>query len=134
MLMNRLRFLGTVAALLAATACGGGKTSGGSSQASKPAPTDRETLRPEEWGTRNFYSAAEAVAALRPLWLSKRGPEGEVQVYIDEVHVGAIEMLRSVRITSVAMMKHLDGIQAAARYGLNHDQGAILITTRGAPR
>lgn len=128
MLMNRLRFLGAVAAVALATACGGGAQPGSTT------PTDRETLRPEEWGTRNFYSAAEAVAALRPLWLSKRGPDGEVQVYVDDVHVGAIEMLRSVRISSVAVMKHLDGIQAAARYGLNHDQGAILITTRGAQR
>ena len=126
--MTRLRLLGAVAALVAAAACAGGSQPGGTP------PSDRESLRPEDWGTRNFYSAAEAVAALRPLWLSKRGPDGEVQVYVDEVHVGAIEMLRSVRITSVAMMKHLDGIQASARYGLNHDQGAILITTRGAQR
>lgn len=128
MLVNRLRFIGFFAALLVATACGGGSQPGGTT------PTDRETLRPEEWGTRNFYSAAEAVSALRPLWLAKRGPEGEVQVYIDEVHVGALEMLRSVRISSIAYIKHLDGIQASARYGLNHDQGAILITTRGAQR
>jgi len=127
-LMNRWRFLTTIAVLALATACGGGAQTGSTT------PTDRETLRPEEWGTRNFYTAAEAVASLRPLWLAKRGPDGEVQVYIDEVHVGAIEMLRSVRITSVAYIKHLDGIQAAARYGLNHDQGAILVTTRGAGR
>jgi len=125
MLMNRWL---AVAALVAATACRGG------SQPGSTTPTDRETLRPEEWGSRNFYSAAEAVAALRPLWLSKRGPDGEVQVYIDGVHVGSTEMLRSVRISSVAYIKHLDGIQAAARYGLNHEQGAILISTRAAQR
>ena len=131
--MTRLRFLGAVAALALATACGGKGSSGGS-QPGTTTPTDRESLRPEEWGTRNFYTAAEAVAALRPLWLSKRGPDGEVQVYIDEVHVGTIEMLRSVRISSVAVIKHLDGIQAAARFGMNHDQGAILVTTRGNQR
>lgn len=130
MLMNRLRFFGAVAALALATACGGKN----SSQPGGTTPTDRESLRPEEWGTRNFYTAAEAVAALRPLWLSKRGPDGEVQVYIDEVHVGTIEMLRSVRISSVAVIKHLDGIQASARFGMNHDQGAILVTTRGNQR
>ena len=125
--MNRLRFLSAVAAVALATACGGSKPGG-------TTPTDRETLRPEEWGTRNFYSAAEAVSSLRPLWLSTRGPEGAVQVYIDDVHVGGVEMLRSVRIASVAMIKHLDGIQAAARYGYGHDQGAILVTTRAGRR
>lgn len=128
--MNRWRFLGAITALVLATACGGG----GGSQPGNTTPTDRESLRPEEWGTRNFYSAAEAVSALRPLWLAKRGPEGEVQVYIDDVHVGTVDMLRAVRVSSIAVIKHLDGIQASARYGLNHDQGAILITTRGAQR
>lgn len=127
--MKRLRFLGAVAALIVATACGAGGSQPGSAT-----PSDRETLRPEDWGTRNFYSAAEAIASLRPLWLNKRGFDTDVQVYIDEMHVGNTDMLRTVRMASIAIIKHLDGIQASARYGRNHDQGAILITTRGAQR
>jgi len=125
--MNRLRFLTAIAAVLVATACGGGTKTGETHPA-----TDRETLRPEEWGTRTFYSAADLVASLRPLWLNKRGPDGQIQVYVDEVHLGGIDMLRSVRVASIAMIKHLDGIQAAARYGIGHEQGAILVTTRAA--
>ena len=128
--MLRLRFVAMVAVLLA-PACGGG----GTKQAgTATVPADRETLRPEEWGNRNFYSAYDAVAALRPMWLNKRGPDGSIQVYVDDNHVGGIEMLRSVRATSIAMIKHLDGIQAAARYGLGHDQGAILVSTRATGR
>jgi len=126
--MLRLRFVAIVALLLA-TACGGG-----GAKPAGTAPTDRETLRPEEWGTRNFYSAYDAVAALRPMWLNKRGPDGVIQVYVDENHVGGIEMLRSVRISSISMIKHLDGIQAPARYGIGHEQGAILVSTRATGR
>jgi len=130
--MLRLRFLPIVAVLLA-SACGGGGGGGGAKPAGAP-PTDRETLRPADWGTRNFYSAYDAVASLRPGWLNKRGPDGEVQVYVDDNHVGGVEMLRSVRTTSISMIKHLDGIQASARYGLGHDQGAILVSTRATGR
>lgn len=127
--MNRLRFFAAIGALLVATACGGGAKTG----ETKPA-TDRESLHPEEWSGRTFYSAADLVASLRPLWLSKRGPDGEVQVYVDDIHLGGIEMLRSVRVTSISLIRHLDGIQASARYGLNHNQGAILVSTRAAQR
>lgn len=122
--MPRLRFV-TMVAVLLASACGGG-----TSKPAGPAPADRETLRPEDWGTRNFYSAYDAVAALRPMWLNKRGPDGTIQVYLDDNHVGGIEMLRTFRTASISMIKHLDGIQAAARYGLGHEQGAILVSTR----
>ena len=129
--MLRLRFVAMVAVLLA-SACGSGGTTQAGTAATTPA--DRETLRPEEWGTRNFYSAYDAVAALRPMWLNKRGPDGSIQVYVDDNHVGGIEMLRSVRISSITTIKHLDGIQAPARYGIGHEQGAILVSTRATGR
>jgi len=126
--MPRLRCV-AIAAVLLASACGGG--------GSKPpgtAPVDRETLRPDEWGNRNFYSAYEAIEALRPAWLNRRGPDGAIQVYVDDNRLGGVEVLRTMRTTSISMIKHLDGIQASARYGLGHDQGVILISTRATGR
>ena len=127
--MPRLRFVAVVAVLVA-SACGG--SSG--SQPAGTVPADRESLRPEEWGNRNFYSAYDAIAALRPMWLNRRGPDGAIQVYVDDNRVGGIDMLRNVRTASISLIKHLDGIQAAARYGIGHDQGAILISTRATGR
>ena len=124
--MLRLCFVAIVTVLLASACAGGG---GGAKPAGAP-PAGPQSLRPEDWGTRNFYSAYDAIASLRPLWLSKRGPDGEIQVYVDDNHVGGIEMLRGVRTVSISMIKHLDGIQAAARFGMGHDQGAILVSTR----
>jgi hypothetical protein len=122
--MPRLRCV-TIAAVLLASACGGG-----GSKPAGPAPADRETLRPEEWGTRNFYSAYDAIAALRPLWLNRRGPDGTIQVYLDDNRLGGVEVLRTMRTASIAVIKHLDGIQGSARYGLGHEQGVILVSTR----
>jgi hypothetical protein len=126
--MLRLCFVVIIAVLLG-SACGGG-----SSKPAGPAPRDRETLLPEEWGTRNFYSAYDAVAALRPMWLNRRGVDGEIQVYVDDNRLGGLDVLRSIRTSTVSQIKHMDGIQATARYGRDHQQGAILVTTRGTGR
>jgi hypothetical protein len=129
--MTRLRFVLIAAAILmAGSACGGGRTQPGSAQPR----TDRELLTAEELNQRSFYSAYEAVEALRPLWLSRRGEDSDVQVYVDDIRMGGVAALRSVRILSVAFIKHMDGIQATARYGRGHEAGAILVTTRAAGR
>lgn len=95
---------------------------------------DRNTLTAVELNQRSFYSAYEAVEALRPLWLNSRPRGGAVQVYIDENRLGGLEALRTVRIASVDLIRYMDGIQATARYGRGHDGGAILVTTRAAGR
>jgi hypothetical protein len=59
---------------------------------------------------------------------------GAVQVYVDDNHLGGLEALRTIRVASVAVIRHLDGIQAGARYGRGHGQGVILVTTRAAGR
>lgn len=127
--MMRLRFaLAWVAILATASGCAGRSTPGGAP------PADRNTLTPEEIGQRPFYSVYEAVASLRPNWLILRGFDDAVQVYVDENHVGGVEVLRTIRLPSVAVIRYMDGIQATARYGRDHDQGAILVTTRAAGR
>jgi hypothetical protein len=127
--MMRLPFaLLCVAILVAGSACSNRPQPGGAQ------PVDRETLRPEEFD-RNFYSAFEAVQALRPLWLTGRvALDATVQVYVDDNRFGGPEALRTIRIASIAVIRHLDGIQATARYGRGHEGGAILVTTRAAGR
>lgn len=127
--MTRFLALVSAAILVAASACGGRSQPGAA-----PPQRDRETLTAEELSQRSFYSAYDAVEALRPLWLSRPGLGSEVQVYVDENRMGGVAALRSVRILSVAFIKHMDGIQATARYGRGHDAGAILVTTRAAGR
>jgi len=128
--MMRLRrfALAWVAILVAGSAC-----SGRSYPGSAPA-VSRDTLTPEEFNQRSFYSAYDAVEALRPSWLNLRGVGGAVQAYLDDNHLGGVEALRTIRLPSVALIRHMDGTQAGARYGRGHDQGVILVTTRAAGR
>jgi hypothetical protein len=128
--MMRLRFaLPWAAIMIAGLACAGGAKPGSAPR------LDRTALTPEEFGGRPFYSVYEAIESLRPHWLIRRTPnEDEVQVYVDENHVGGVEMLRTIRLPSVAVIRYMDGIQAPARYGRGHTQGAILVTTRAAGR
>ena len=127
--MTRLRFaLALVAILVTGSACAGRSQPGSAGAAA----VDRNTITREELSQRSFYSVYDAVEVLRPNWLSLRGPSGAVQVYVDDNHLGGVEVLRTIRLPSVEVIRHMDGIQAAARYGLGHDQGAILVTTRAA--
>jgi hypothetical protein len=125
--MTRVRCaLAWVGFVVALAACGRR-----SNPAIAPA-ADYNTLTAEEINQRVFYSAYEAVQTLRPNWLSLRGPTGAVQVYVDDNHIGGIEILRTIRIPSVVLLRHIDGTQAPARYGAGHESGVILVTTRAA--
>jgi len=127
--VKRLDFtLVWMALLMAGSACAAGTHSGGAPS------TDHNTLTREEFSQRQFNSAFEAIEALRPSWLNRHGPGGIIQIYVDDIHLGGTIELRSIRLVSVALIRHLDGIQAAARYGAGHEDGAILVTTRPAGR
>ena len=116
--------LACVTALVVTSACSHGSKPEG------PPRADYSTLTAAELSQRQFYSAFEAVQTLRPNWLSQRGSGDPVQVYVDDNHVGGVEVLKSIRISSVGQMRHIDGIQAPARYGAGHEGGVILVSTR----
>lgn len=129
--MTRLRLVtfGAVI-LLAASGCGGPRNPD-----SQPFPqSNRDLISTEELNQRRFPSVYAAIEALRTNWLTLRGPSGQVQVYLDGQYLGGVGMLRTIPVSNVESIRHLNGIEAAARYGLNHDQGAILVSTHhGGP-
>jgi hypothetical protein len=53
-----------------------------------------------------------------------------VQVYLDDTRLGGVETLRTLSTANVVFIRHVNGIDAAARWGLDHGQGVILISTR----
>jgi hypothetical protein len=125
--MTRLRFVPAWAViLLAASGCASSATNASTSLSP---PTDRNLITPEELSQRRFSTVYAAIEALRPNWLALRGPGGEVQVYLDEQHLGGVRTLLTIPVPSVQSIRHIDGIAAAARYGRGNDQGAILVST-----
>jgi hypothetical protein len=94
--------------------------------------TDLITI--DEIGKKQWSNAYELVSTLRPNWLAYRGPDsfgapGELKVRIDGVRVGGIEMLRSTPVMGVSYIQYINPIDAAARWGLGYNHGAILIST-----
>ena len=91
-------------------------------------------------------NAYDIVLALRPAMLVLRGVgaptnpastsrdnSSGIRVYIDEVNVGGVEMLRTVPSEIVVQVKWLSAIDATTRYGRGHGAGVIGVTTR-SPR
>ena len=83
-------------------------------------------------GQNNLF---DVVQAIRPTWLRPRSPNsfqnpGQVRVYLDDVRVGTVDALRSIPAQNVTYIQWFDPISASARWGLDHEQGAIVVSTR----
>jgi hypothetical protein len=96
---------------------------------------DRNTLTQAQLIENGFANAFEAVQALRPTWLQTRGAssliaaQAQVLVYLDDTRLGGTETLRSIITPAIVAIRHIDGIAATGRWGLDHGQGVILVTT-----
>jgi len=119
-----------LAMLLGTAACGGSRH--GEQQ---PTPRDRELLTFEQLRSEHFNSAYDAVLALRSNWLHTRGNDSftsptRVQVYVDGTRYGGVESLRTLPVISINYIRHYDGLTASARWGLDHGQGVIYVSTQ----
>lgn len=84
--------------------------------------------------TDNLY---DAIAKLRPEWLSSRGatsvtdasPTG-VDIYMNGNFLGKADYMRQVRLLDVSSVRYWDTGQASARFGMGHPRGVIEITRR----
>jgi hypothetical protein len=110
------------------SACG---ARGGSSQ---PTP-DRNVLATDEMVKSGYPDAFTTVQSLRPQWLrlhgrtSMRSPT-QVKVYLDGALMGGPDQLKAIMVHSISNIHYLDGLQASQRWGLDHEAGAIVVSTR----
>jgi hypothetical protein len=104
-----------------------------------PAPVKRrrnpDLITTEEIAEINATDAYAAVARLRANWLRKRGVssinrEGSILVYQDGIRMGGPGSLRQINVAMIGSISYLDGMQATQRFGIDHGNGAILVTTR----
>lgn len=136
-------FLGLLLALgLAACASGGGAA---------VRPVDNSVITLVEIQQVRADNAYEIVRQLRPRWLAARGSRGfrglssadttsapagsletaaTVVVYLDEVMLGAPSELQRISAQQVRSIRFLDASDAQQRFGMNHVQGAIVVSTR----
>ena len=96
-----------------------------------------DQLTRDEMQRGQYASAYELVESLRPRWLRSRGPESilgenvEVQVYLNDQRLGGVSTLRTINLADVMFMQFIDPVSAGGRWGPDHHNGAILISTRG---
>ena len=101
---------------------------------SAPLP-DRDVLTQATLVEHHFANAFEAVEALRPTWLLTRGSntlvasQAQVVVYLNDTRLGGTETLQQITTPAIVTIRHFDGLAATARWGLDHGQGVILVTT-----
>jgi hypothetical protein len=94
-------------------------------------------LGADEFQDTQMTSAYDVINSLRPHWLQGRGPQsltnqaaGALVVYVDNVRLGTVDVLRQLRPGVVESAQYLGASEATMRFGSNHAGGAVLITTR----
>lgn len=115
--------------LLAATACATASTGSGT----RPGGS-RDVITTAEIRESPHLNAYDLVRSLRPRWLRIRGsgsinrPEF-VKVYRDGNLIGPPGALAQISVQQISQIRFLDGFAATQRFGTDHGNGAILVTT-----
>lgn len=128
--MIRIRLLARTSALpllLVVAACASAPTG------ENPASGGPDRITQIEVESRQWSNAYAMVRDLRPQWVRTRGIDsfvapGNVQVYLDGVRLGDVELLRSVPTVGIHELEWIDPVAAAGRWGLDHSHGVISIS------
>jgi CRISPR/Cas system-associated exonuclease Cas4 (RecB family) len=91
-------------------------------------------LTQSELAAANSDNLYDAIARLRPEWLSSRGATSVtdaaptmVDVYMNGTLLGKADYLRQVRLLDVSEVRYWDAGQASARFGMGHPRGVLEI-------
>jgi hypothetical protein len=129
-----------VAVALTATLTLAGACRGSSPAASTPSRTSQPSgranvLTQDEIRRSNLANAYDIVSTLRPRWMQTRGADSfqrptEIQVYVDNTRLtNGLNGLREISSLAISKMEWVNPIDASARWGLDHGQGAIVVIT-----
>lgn len=129
------RMLPLLVVLMLTPACAATGSGGANGERS-----DRDVLTRAQLESVNHLNAHDAIRRLRPLWLrTERGQDSfdrqamrGVRVYLDRVNIGNADALRNISIENVQEIRFLDKRKATTEFGLDHAEGAILITSRSS--
>jgi len=142
--MRRATMPLAVAMLLLLPGCAGRSAAG----TAGAAPTNRRVIAPaelQEAMSQNVANLEQLVRTRRPEWLratpQQTGVAGpmapstmtqvsQLTVWMDNQRLGGPEVLRTIALSSVSEVRLLSASEAEARFGLNNQGGAIVITGR----
>jgi hypothetical protein len=97
-----------------------------------PMAQSRSRLSRAELAATNASNLYDAIAKLRPEWLTSRGPTSVTNtsptladVYMNGTMLGGIDYLRQVSVLEVSEVRFWEAGAASARFGLGHPRGVI---------
>ncbi len=97
-------------------------------------PTSRARLTETDLAKANSDNLYEAIAKLRPEWLSSRGATSvadatptSVSVFMNGSMLGKADALKSLVVLDVTEVRYWDAAQASARFGMGHPRGVLEI-------
>ena len=112
--------------------------------ATNPAPDgapskNLNVLTYEDLEQGRFTDLYDAIQALRSNWLIPRGTDSfrtpsQVLVVYDDTQLGDVSTLRSINIKSVVYVRYYNGVDATARWGIDHGAGVIFVSSRNTPK
>jgi hypothetical protein len=109
----------------------------GTSAERGPAPRTNGPITRDEVEASTQTDAYRLIYKARPGWLRARSPVGigvngvaPIQAFVDGMPVGPAEYLKQVPISVIESVIFLNGMEATQRFGTDHGNGAILVTTR----
>ena len=117
-------------AIAAMLGCASGGTSPISDTVRVPRTADYITGEEIVASNATEMTAYDAVARLRPNWLSAKGRATQGSeypvVYVDGQRYGSVESLRNFQAFAVADMRYYDITQAGARFGVQGGTGGVI--------
>lgn len=121
--------------LALSTACLAGCASAPSQPQS--ARSNRNSLTGTQLASANTNNLYDAIAKLRPDWLSSRGPTSvtdatptSVSVFMNGSLLGKAEYLKQLGVLDVTEVRYWDAASASARFGMGHPRGVIELTRK----
>lgn len=100
----------------------------------------RNLVTREELVATNARTVYDALARLRPSWMTSRGPanignvrdpsEAVANVYMEGNHMGNLEYLKQVYVSDVHEIRFWGPGEAGARFGMGNPRGVIEIIPR----
>jgi hypothetical protein len=92
----------------------------------------RDMLTHEQLAATSSDNLYDAIAKLRPEWLTSRGPTSvsdptptQASVYMNGSMLGKADYLREMRVLDVSEVRYWEAGRAAARFGMGHPRGVI---------
>lgn len=102
----------------------------------RPSPSS-DLITRQDLAPLHSMSAYQAIARLRPQFLNSRGPSSITlasnngpSVFVDELYVGGIAVLRDIPISEVERIRYVPAWNATTMYGEGYVSGVIEVTTR----